>query len=77
MKLASMTADQKLAEIRRLYFCATPATIAGDLAKALDLLRSMGSEAERERAAVYMEGLAEMHTDWRRRTRRTGRRRTP
>ena len=39
-------------------------TIQEDLAKALDLLKSMASEEERERATVYMEGLAQMRTDW-------------
>ena len=39
-------------------------TIQEDLAKALDLLKSMNSEEERERATVYMEGLAEMYKDW-------------
>jgi hypothetical protein len=34
------------------------------LEKALDLLKSMGSEEERERATVYMEGLAQMRKDW-------------
>jgi hypothetical protein len=66
MKLILLTADQKLAEIRRLYFSTSKQTIADDLAKALDLLKSMNSEEERERATVYMEGLAEMHGDWRR-----------
>ena len=32
--------------------------------KALDLLKSMDTEEERERATVYMEGLAEMRKDW-------------
>ena len=32
--------------------------------KALDLLKSMTSEEERERATVYMEGLAQMRSDW-------------
>jgi hypothetical protein len=36
------------------------------LTKALELLKSMGSEEERERATVYMEGLAEMYKDWKR-----------
>jgi hypothetical protein len=57
------TAD-KLAEIRRLYFSTTKETIDRDLGKALDLLRSMGSEDERERATVYMEGLAQMRGEW-------------
>jgi hypothetical protein len=59
-----LTADDKLAEIRRLYFKTTRQTIQDDLAKALDLLKSMNSEEERERATVYMEGLAEMYKDW-------------
>jgi len=59
-----LSADDKLAEIRRLYFKTTRQTIQEDLAKALDLLKSMNSEEERERATVYMEGLAEMYKDW-------------
>jgi hypothetical protein len=64
MKLPMLTTDQKLAEIRRVYFSATRQTIQQDLEKALDLLKSMASEDERERATVYMEGLAEMRRDW-------------
>jgi hypothetical protein len=64
MKLPMLSADDKLAEIRRLYFQATKQTIQDDLTKALDLLKSMSSEEERERATVYMEGLAEMYRDW-------------
>jgi len=63
-QLKMLTADDKLAEIRRLYFQTTRQTIDQDLAKALDLLKSMGSEEERERATVYMEGLAQMRKDW-------------
>ncbi len=63
MKLPMLSADDKLAEIRRLYFRTTRQTIQDDLAKALDLLKSMASEAERERATVYMEGMAQMRTD--------------
>jgi hypothetical protein len=65
MKLPMLSADDKLAEIRRLYFKTTRQTIQDDLTKALELLKSMGSEEERERATVYMEGLAEMYKDWR------------
>lgn len=54
----------KVAEIRRLYYEATPATIQKDLARAIDLLKSMASEAERERAAVYMDGLSQMRSEW-------------
>ena len=64
MKLRMLSADDKLAEIRRLYFRTTRQTIHDDLARALDLLKSMHSEEERERATVYMEGLAQMRSDW-------------
>jgi hypothetical protein len=68
-QLKMLTADDKLAEIRRLYFSATKQTIQADLTKALDLLKSMTTEEERERATVFMEGLAEMRADW---TRQSG-----
>jgi hypothetical protein len=70
MKLPMLSADDKLAEIRRLYFKTTAQTIQQDLEKALDLLKSMNSEDERERATVYMEGLAQMRKDWQRKRRR-------
>ena len=70
MKLPMLSADAKLAEIRRLYFSTTAKTIQQDLEKALDLLKSMNSEEERERATVYMEGLAQMRKDWQRKKRR-------
>lgn len=63
-QLKMLSADDKLAEIRRLYFSTSKQTIQQDLAKALDLLKSMSTEEERERAAVFMEGLAEMRSDW-------------
>ena len=63
-QLKMLTTDDKLAEIRRLYFTATKNTIDRDLAKALDLLKSMNSEEERERATVFMQGLNEMRKDW-------------
>jgi hypothetical protein len=65
MKLRMLSTDDKLAEIRRLYFSTTRERIEADLAKALDLLKSMTGEEERERATVYMEGLAQMRSDWR------------
>jgi hypothetical protein len=64
VKLPMLSAEDKLAEIRRLYFRTTRQTIQDDLTKALDLLKSMATEAERERATVYMEGLAQMRADW-------------
>ena len=63
-KLTILTPDDKLTEIRRLYFSATKQTIDQDFFRAVQLLKSMNSEEEREKAAVYMEGLAEMRADW-------------
>jgi hypothetical protein len=66
MKLPMLGPDDTLAEIRRLYFETTKQTIERDLQRALELLKAMPNENERERATVYMEGLAEMYKDWRR-----------
>jgi hypothetical protein len=64
VKLPLLSADDKLGEIKRLYYQTTRRTIHQDLAKALELLKSMSSEEERERAAVYMDGLSQMRSDW-------------
>jgi len=53
-----------LAEIKRLYYNATRTTIQEDLARAVALLKAMPTEEERERAAVYMDGLAQMRSEW-------------
>ena len=63
-KLTVLSSDDKLTEIRRLYFATTKRTIGDDVARAVQLLKSMNSEEERERAAVYMDGLAQMRSDW-------------
>ena len=64
LRLPMLSLDAKLAEIKRLYFTTTRQTIQQDIAKALDLLKSMASEEDRERATVYMDGLAQMRSDW-------------
>jgi len=64
MKLVMLSPDDKLAEIKRLYYQTTRKTIRQDFDKALQLLKSMASEEERERAAVYMDGLSQMRSDW-------------
>jgi hypothetical protein len=53
-----------LAEIRRIYFKTTRQTIDHDFAHAIELLKSLPSEDEREKATVYMQGLAEMQRNW-------------
>jgi hypothetical protein len=51
-------------EIKQLYYKTTKKTILDDFARAIDLLKTLPDEAARERAAVYMEGLAEMRREW-------------
>jgi hypothetical protein len=58
------TPAQILQEIRRIYFTTTKQTIQNDLAYAIDLLKSLPDEGTREKATVYMEGLAQMRKDW-------------
>lgn len=60
-----MTTDEKIAEIKRLYYGAKPATIHRDLARAIELLKSLASEEERGRVAVYMEGLTQLRAEFR------------
>lgn len=53
-----------LEQIRHIYFRTTKKTIQHDIAHAIELLMSLPSEEEREKASVYMEGLAQMRKDW-------------
>ena len=62
--------QQALAEIRRIYFNTTRQTIQNDLAHAIELLKSLPTEDERQKAAVYMDGLAQMRSEWARREKR-------
>ena len=55
---------EKIAEIRGIYFKATPNTIQRDLERAIDILKSLKDEDERSRAAGYMEGLNELRKEW-------------
>jgi len=64
----------KVAEIRKLYFSATAASIKRDLARAIELLKSMESDEERERAAVFMDGLSQMRSEWTEAAKRRSRR---
>ena len=53
-----------IAEIKRIYYATTKATVVKDLAKAVALLKTLETEEERERAAVYMDGLSQMRSEW-------------
>ena len=64
-------------EIKKLYYSATKATIQRDLSRAIDLLKSLPGEEERERVAVYMDGLSQMRSEWSASTRSPSRRSEP
>ena len=68
------TPAEVLEEIRRIYFKTTKQTIQNDFAHAIDLLKSLPNEETREKATVYMEGLAQMRRDWARSFKETGKR---
>ncbi len=53
-----------LDEIRRLYYETSPKTVARDLERAIALLKTLDTEEAREKAAVYMDGLSQMRSEW-------------
>ena len=53
-----------LAQIREIYFKTTKRTIEHDIAHAIELLKSLPGEDERQKAAVYMDGLSQMRSEW-------------
>jgi hypothetical protein len=60
----SRSADEILAEIRGIYFNTTKGTILRDFDRAIDLLKTIPTPEERQRATVYMDGLAEMRKEF-------------
>ena len=59
-----MTAMDPVAEIKRLYYATTRATVQRDLDKAIALLKTMKTEEDRERVSVFMDGLSQMRSEW-------------
>ena len=57
-------AMDKAAQIKQIYLNATRTTIPQDLARAIEILKSMSTEDERQRAAVFMDGLSQMRSEW-------------
>jgi len=53
-----------LSAIRTLYFNTTKATVQKDLTKAIDLFKALTNEDDREKAAVFMDGLSQMRSEW-------------
>jgi len=64
IKQGQPDAASALADIRRIYFKTTKQTIEHDLAHAIELLKSLPAEEEREKATVFMQGLAELRKEW-------------
>ncbi len=60
-------------EIRYLYDRATAATVERDLTRAVEILKTLPDEETRERAAVFMDGLSQMRSEWRLEKQRRGR----
>jgi hypothetical protein len=56
--------DEILSEIRQIYFTTTRRTILRDFDRAIDLLKSIPLPEDRQRATVYMDGLAEMRKEF-------------
>lgn len=73
LKQGPPDAASALAEIRRIYFKTTRETIDHDFAHAIELLKSLPGEDEREKATVYMQGLAEMQRNWANKKSKSGR----
>jgi hypothetical protein len=53
-----------LEQLRALYFNVTRASIGEDFGTAIDLFKQLTTEEDREKAAVFMEGIAEMRREW-------------
>ena len=54
----------KAAQIKHIYLNAARHTIRQDLARAIEILTSMDTEEEQQRAAVFMDGLSQLRSEW-------------
>src|SRR5262245_26826752 len=50
--------------IRRIYFKTTRQTIEHDFAHAIELLKGLETEEEREKATAFMHGISELRKEW-------------
>ena len=55
----------KIETIKNLYYHTTASTVEKDLKLAVTILKSLPDEKIRARAAVYMDGLSQMRSEWR------------
>ena len=58
------SAPRTARDIRALYLNATPRTVQRDLTRAVELFKTLETEAAREQAAVYMDGLSQLRSEW-------------
>jgi hypothetical protein len=64
LKKESLSSRDTLDLIRKIYFKTTRQTIENDFAHAIELLKSLDTEDEREKATAYMHGLSELRKEW-------------
>jgi len=64
LKQGPQSAQSTLALIRKIYFKTTRQTIEHDFAHAIELLKGLQTEEEREKATAYMHGLSELRKEW-------------
>jgi hypothetical protein len=64
LKQETLSSRDTLELLRRIYFKTTRQTIENDFAHAIELLKGLGTEEEREKATAYMHGLAELRKEW-------------
>jgi hypothetical protein len=64
LKQGPTSSSDTLALIRRIYFKTTRQTIEHDFAHAIELLKGLETEEEREKVTAYMHGLSELRKEW-------------
>ena len=64
LKKGPPSAEDTITLLRRIYFTTTKQTIEHDFAHAIELLKSLETEEEREKATAYMHGLTELRKEW-------------
>ena len=57
--------SNKLDKIRQLYFQTSKNSVEKDLSKAVQIFKTLPDEVSRGSAAVYMDGLSQMRSEWR------------
>ncbi len=62
--------QKALEQIRKIYFRTTKQTVEHDLAHAIELLKSLETEEQREKATVFMDGIAQMRSEWARQSKK-------